>query len=145
VHSWEQEWDYERAGVIKRRVSSVVCLFTCVFMYVFILLCDLKPTIFSQSLISLLLDSILSFTNFRGNILYEASDHSEAIGSYTEAIRLIRRLPDPSPYLHMASICYCNRAAARMEVGQFADALLDCEIATNLQPGYVKANIRAIK
>ena len=57
-----------------------------------------------------------------------------ADGHYTTALR----------YWPTAQVL-CNRAAARLAVGECAAALRDCLAALHLDPGHVKAHVRAAR
>ena len=70
-----------------------------------------------------------------GNRLYKGKDYPAAITAYTAAIA-----KDPEQVA-----CYTNRAAARMMVSAWEEALADCKKASELNPKFVKAYLRGAK
>jgi small glutamine-rich tetratricopeptide repeat-containing protein alpha len=66
-----------------------------------------------------------------GNAALMAKDYENAIRLYTDAINL-----------HPTAVYYSNRAAAKITLQRFADALPDCQTAVKLDPEYGKAHYR---
>eukprot|EP00285_Hemiselmis_virescens_P015455 CAMPEP_0173393420 /NCGR_PEP_ID=MMETSP1356-20130122/22095_1 /TAXON_ID=77927 ORGANISM="Hemiselmis virescens, Strain PCC157" /NCGR_SAMPLE_ID=MMETSP1356 /ASSEMBLY_ACC=CAM_ASM_000847 /LENGTH=410 /DNA_ID=CAMNT_0014351431 /DNA_START=163 /DNA_END=1392 /DNA_ORIENTATION=- len=71
-----------------------------------------------------------------GNESFKEGRCEEAISFYTEALSL-----DPTNCLYNATV-YCNRAASKMRLKKYKDALEDCEESAKLNPTYVKAITR---
>jgi hypothetical protein len=79
-----------------------------------------------------------------------------ARGAYTEAERLYSVAIEICPESEKSHIYYCNRAAARCEIGMRLDpspdvaistmmaAIADCDKSIELQPGYAKAVFRRL-
>lgn len=42
-------------------------------------------------------------------------------------------------------LCYSNRAATRMSLGRMRDALSDCVLAAEIDPNFLKVQLRAAK
>ena len=72
-----------------------------------------------------------------GDRLFRAASHTEAIQAYSTAIHRI----DPQA-VRWAAILYNNRAAARMAVGQLAEAIADCHEALTRDPQYSRVYLR---
>lgn len=71
----------------------------------------------------------------KGNELFKAGDFSNAVKSYTEAIR--RNPTDPK--------IYSNRAACFTKLMSFDLALKDCDKCIELEPNFIKAYLRKAK
>lgn len=67
----------------------------------------------------------------QGNSCLQAGKLEEAIELYTQAITL-----------HPTAVYFSNRAAAKISLGRFTDALPDCERAVELKSTYAKAHYR---
>lgn len=67
-----------------------------------------------------------------GNEHHKAGRYGDAIDAYSTAIAL-----DPS-----SAPLYSNRAASRMMVDQYAEAIQDCNKAIDLSKGFMKAYVR---
>jgi DnaJ family protein C protein 7 len=71
----------------------------------------------------------------QGNQHYKLGNYEDAVLSYTEAIKTS---PENAAY-------YGNRSAAYFMLQRYSDALTDCKFAVALEPGFVKALMRAGK
>lgn len=70
-----------------------------------------------------------------GNAHYKVKDYRKALACYTRAIELC---PDSVAY-------YGNRAACRMMMGLYQDALEDARESTRLDSGFAKGYVRIAK
>lgn len=75
---------------------------------------------------------VIAAARSKGNDLFKASRFSEACVAYGEGL-------ENDPY---NSVLLCNRAASRSKLGQFEQAVEDCNAALNLRPSYSKARLR---
>eukprot|EP00164_Ancoracysta_twista_P001453 GFYU01001893.1.p1 GENE.GFYU01001893.1~~GFYU01001893.1.p1 ORF type:complete len:276 (-),score=77.65 GFYU01001893.1:188-1015(-) len=75
-----------------------------------------------------------------GNALYSAGETDEAIEKYTEGLDAIITTCTHSASIR--SVCFCNRAAARLKLGQHRFVVEDCTEALRLNPEYIKAYLR---
>lgn len=71
-----------------------------------------------------------------GNALYTAGDYTAASQAYSRAIRAC---PIDET---MRSVCFCNRAACRMQLCVYDKAITDCTKALKLDSEYTKAYLR---
>jgi small glutamine-rich tetratricopeptide repeat-containing protein alpha len=67
-----------------------------------------------------------------GNALLQKGDHAGAVSKYTEAISL-----NPTHAIYLA-----NRAAAHVNLRQYARAVEDCKASIALDPNYAKSHYR---
>ena len=51
----------------------------------------------------------------------------------------------PHPHGHQLAIYHCNRAATRLHLEQYQEAVTDCDVAILLNPTYTKAYLRRCK
>ncbi|KAJ7976734.1 Heat shock protein DnaJ with tetratricopeptide repeat [Quillaja saponaria] len=80
----------------------------------------------------------------RGNQAYKNGNLSKAEEFYTNGINAAPSSTEGSGcWLKPLLLCYSNRAATRMGLGRIRDALGDCEIATVLDPAFLKVQMRA--
>merc|ERR1719409_120027 len=70
-----------------------------------------------------------------GNALLKSGDLAGALDKYTQAVTL-----DPGNY-----VAWANCAHVRLEFGQMAEAVRDCDKALEREPRYVKALLRRAK
>jgi tetratricopeptide (TPR) repeat protein len=78
----------------------------------------------------------------RGNQAFAEGQLTKAEECYTHGIDSF----SPSGASRMAlMLCYSNRAAARMPLGKMREALFDCREAIDIDPGFLKAQVRAAK
>eukprot|EP00945_MAST-04E_sp_MAST-4E-sp1_P005962 g5962.t1 len=76
-----------------------------------------------------------------GNEAFSEGNYSQAMIFYTKAIDAVRIMPvEPKPDL--LHICYSNRAACWLRLGQPEKALEDAKSCTKLKPEYVKGLFR---
>ncbi|KAL8172158.1 hypothetical protein V2J09_023962 [Rumex salicifolius] len=78
----------------------------------------------------------------RGNQAYKSRNLQKAEDSYTWGINCIPS-GEASGSVKPLILCYSNRAATRMALGRVREALEDCLMAVTLNPGFLKAHIRA--
>nr|CAB3472817.1 unnamed protein product [Digitaria exilis] len=76
----------------------------------------------------------------RGNQAYAEGQLTKAEECYTHGINSFS--PDEASRKALM-LCYSNRAATRMSLGKMRDALSDCREATGIDPGFLKAQVRA--
>mmetsp|Transcript_17440 Transcript_17440/g.43172 ORF Transcript_17440/g.43172 Transcript_17440/m.43172 type:complete len:256 (-) Transcript_17440:193-960(-) len=69
----------------------------------------------------------------RGNAYYNRQEYDEAVSCYAKAVDL-----DPTNHA-----VYTNRAAAHFALQNFADALADAAVSTELEPAWTKGHYRA--
>ncbi|KAJ6921812.1 hypothetical protein NC652_015684 [Populus alba x Populus x berolinensis] len=79
----------------------------------------------------------------RGNRAYQNGDMSKAEDFYTSGINSIPCSEMSGCCLKPLVICYSNRAAARMSLGNMREALRDCIKASGLDPNFLKVQMRA--
>ncbi|KAK3234950.1 hypothetical protein CYMTET_54829 [Cymbomonas tetramitiformis] len=77
-------------------------------------------------------EQVVEAAKVEGNALFAKGDIEGALKCYTRSLEL---RPDNAPV-------HANRAAAYLKGLDFANAELDCSIAIELQPGYIKAHHR---
>ncbi|PSC68906.1 malonate-ligase [Micractinium conductrix] len=74
----------------------------------------------------------------KGNAEFSKGELAAAVSSWTEALSLLDRQPNPQG-LHLL---YGNRAAAALKLGDFTAALRDAEAALAVEPAWAKALYR---
>uniref|UniRef100_A0A6M2F8I0 J domain-containing protein n=1 Tax=Populus davidiana TaxID=266767 RepID=A0A6M2F8I0_9ROSI len=79
----------------------------------------------------------------RGNRAYQNGDMSKAEDFYTSGINSIPSSEMSGCCLKPLVICYSNRAATRMSLGNMREALRDCIKASGLDPNFLKVQMRA--
>ncbi|KAJ6778799.1 HEAT SHOCK PROTEIN DNAJ WITH TETRATRICOPEPTIDE REPEAT-CONTAINING PROTEIN [Salix koriyanagi] len=79
----------------------------------------------------------------RGNHAYRNGDMSKAEDFYTCGINSIPSSEISGCCLKSLVICYSNRAATRMSLGNMREALRDCIKAADLDPNFFKVQMRA--
>ncbi|CAK9183830.1 unnamed protein product [Ilex paraguariensis] len=79
----------------------------------------------------------------RGNQAYKKGDLFKAEEFYTKGIDVIPHTKQSGCCIEPLVLCYSNRAATRMYLGQTREALRDCTIAAALDPSFLKVKIRA--
>ncbi|XP_050227198.1 uncharacterized protein LOC126676908 [Mercurialis annua] len=79
----------------------------------------------------------------RGNQSYKAGDLSKAEDFYTRGINSVPPSEALGSCLKPLVICYSNRAASRMSLGNLREALKDCAMAAALDPRFLKVQMRA--
>ena len=89
----------------------------------------------------------------RGNDALTAGHAAEALAVYSTAIATarteVRRKTRESPTnAHGIAVLHCNRALAWLRLsgrGNASDAALDCAMAIDASPGFLKAHVRLAK
>ncbi|KAH6819683.1 hypothetical protein C2S51_003286 [Perilla frutescens var. frutescens] len=79
----------------------------------------------------------------RGNQAYAKGDFSKAEDYYTQGLNCISQNETSRSCLRALMLCYSNRAATRMLLGRLRDALEDCTRASELDPSFLKVQVRA--
>ncbi|XP_038881868.1 uncharacterized protein LOC120073225 [Benincasa hispida] len=79
----------------------------------------------------------------RGNQAYKNGELSKAEDLYTQGIDSVPRNEGFASRLNSLMLCYSNRAATRMSLGKIREALEDCGVATELDPNFLKVQVRA--
>ncbi|KAL9361433.1 hypothetical protein Peur_044218 [Populus x canadensis] len=79
----------------------------------------------------------------RGNRAYQNGDMSKAEDFYTSGINSIPSSEMSGCCLKPLVLCYSNRAATRMSLGNIREALRDCIKASGLDPNFLKVQMRA--
>lgn len=79
----------------------------------------------------------------RGNQAYTAGDLSKAEDCYTQGISCVSRSETSRSCLRALMLCYSNRAATRISLGQTRDALGDCMMAAEIDPNFLRVQVRA--
>ncbi|OMO52634.1 hypothetical protein CCACVL1_29157 [Corchorus capsularis] len=81
----------------------------------------------------------------RGHRAYREYNISEAELYYTEGINSVpsNETTSRSSIIKLLVLCYSNRAAARIFLKRIREALADCLKAADLDPNYVRADLRA--
>ncbi|XP_078447062.1 heat shock protein DnaJ with tetratricopeptide repeat-containing protein [Wolffia australiana] len=78
----------------------------------------------------------------RGNQAYANGDLSKAEEYYTRGVKLAAPHENSVACKRTLMLCYSNRAAARMSNGRVRGALSDCVMATEIDPGFLRAQLR---
>ena len=81
----------------------------------------------------------------RGNGAYATGDLCKAEEYYTLGVQSISPDETSMGCRRTLMLCYSNRAAARMSDGRIREALSDCKIATEIDPGFLRAQLRAAR
>ncbi|EPS70164.1 hypothetical protein M569_04596, partial [Genlisea aurea] len=79
----------------------------------------------------------------RGNQAYAKGDFLKAEDCYSLGVSCISRDEASRSCLRALMLCFSNRAATRMSLGRFREALDDCNRACALDPNFLKAQVRA--
>ncbi|KAA0067891.1 Heat shock protein DnaJ with tetratricopeptide repeat, putative isoform 1 [Cucumis melo var. makuwa] len=79
----------------------------------------------------------------RGNQAYKNGELSKAEDLYTQGIGSVPHNEELASCLNSLMLCYSNRAATRMSLGKIRKALEDCGVATELDPNFLKVQVRA--
>ncbi|KAJ1283270.1 hypothetical protein BS78_03G115800 [Paspalum vaginatum] len=80
----------------------------------------------------------------RGNEAYAKGQLTEAEELYTQGIESFSPNESSSKAVPLM-LCYSNRAATRMSMGKMREALSDCRKAIDIDPSFLKAQVRAAK
>ncbi|PWA81145.1 dnaJ domain, Tetratricopeptide-like helical domain protein [Artemisia annua] len=79
----------------------------------------------------------------RGNQAYSNGDLAKAEDCYTQGLNSVSQNEKSRSCLKALMLCYSNRAATRISLGRMKEALGDCLMAANIDPGFLKAQVRA--
>ncbi|EPS62530.1 hypothetical protein M569_12257, partial [Genlisea aurea] len=79
----------------------------------------------------------------RGNLSYNAGKLSEAEEHYSMGINAVSCDSIRGCVMKPLLLCYSNRAATRMSLKRMMEAIEDCEKASELEPTFLKATLRA--
>ncbi|XP_010519774.1 PREDICTED: uncharacterized protein LOC104799115 isoform X2 [Tarenaya hassleriana] len=79
----------------------------------------------------------------RGNHAYTNGDLSKAEEFYTRGINSVSRNETSRSCLRALMLCYSNRAATRMSLGRMREAILDCTMASSIDPNFLRVQVRA--
>ncbi|XP_059646253.1 uncharacterized protein LOC132291321 isoform X2 [Cornus florida] len=79
----------------------------------------------------------------RGNQAYKNGYLSKAEDFYTKGVNCVPHNEASGCCLEPLVLCYSNRAATRMSLGRMREALRDCLVAAELDPNFLKVQIRA--
>ncbi|KAF2308155.1 hypothetical protein GH714_035935 [Hevea brasiliensis] len=85
----------------------------------------------------------VGFDLCQGNHAYKSGDLSKAEDFYTRGIDSVPYSERSGCSLKPLIICYSNRAATRMSLGNLREALRDCTMAAALDPRFLKVQMRA--
>lgn len=73
----------------------------------------------------------------KANKLFESGQYAEAISFYTQAIDYLKSLTDSS-FDQTLSILYSNRASCRQKIGDYKEAINDCDLSLALRDSNIK-------
>jgi len=80
----------------------------------------------------------------RGNQAYKNGNLSGAEDCYTQGVNCASN--EASQKCRRAlMLCYSNRAATRMSLGRMRDAIEDCMLAAEIDPNFLRVQLRAAK
>ncbi|KAL8140186.1 hypothetical protein V2J09_006207 [Rumex salicifolius] len=78
----------------------------------------------------------------RGNQAYSSGEFDKAEDCYTQGVNCISKSEASTDGLRALMLCYSNRAAIRMALGRFRDALADCGAAAKIDTNFYKVQVR---
>lgn len=64
---------------------------------------------------------------------------------YTKGLECVSKEETSRSSLRALMLCYSNRAATRMSLGRMRDALEDCKWAAEIDPNFLRIQLRAAK
>ncbi|XP_021621833.1 uncharacterized protein LOC110621866 isoform X2 [Manihot esculenta] len=102
---------------------------------------QLKPRSMSSAIAAI--QEACETWRLRGNHAYRSGDLTKAEDFYTRGIDSVPSSEKSGCCLKPLIICYSNRAATRMSLGNLREALRDCKAAATLDPGFLKVQVRA--
>ncbi|CAL0334240.1 unnamed protein product [Lupinus luteus] len=79
----------------------------------------------------------------RGNQAYKNGDLSMAENYYKQGISCVSKEEASQSCLRSVVLCYSNLAATHMSLGRMRDALEDCMMATEIDPHFLRVQLRA--
>ena len=81
----------------------------------------------------------------RGNQAYKNGNLSVAEDCYTQGIKCASKEEASQSCCRALMLCYSNRAATCMSLGRMRDALEDCMLAAEIDPNFLRVQLRAAK
>ncbi|KAL8129366.1 hypothetical protein V2J09_018521 [Rumex salicifolius] len=78
----------------------------------------------------------------RGNQAYSSGDPDKAEDYYTKGVNCISKSEASRDELRALMLCFSNRAAVRMSLERFRDALMDCRAASEIDPNFFRVRVR---
>ncbi|KAI5074754.1 hypothetical protein GOP47_0010715 [Adiantum capillus-veneris] len=79
----------------------------------------------------------------KGNAFFASQDWSKAIQYYGECIiRIVQEGKEKGENQSLLLAAYSNRAEARMKLGLYEEALIDCDAALSIDPDHLKSKYR---
>lgn len=88
---------------------------------------------------------MLILIHVRGNQAYANGDLSKAEEYYTKGVNCVSQSETSKSCLRALMLCYSNRAATLMSLGRMREALQDCMMAAELDPSFLRVQVRAAK
>lgn len=82
---------------------------------------------------------------FRGNQAYANGDLLKAEEYYTKGVNCVSKSETSKSCINALVLCYSNRAATLMCSGRMREALQDCIFAADLDPSFLRVQLRAAK
>lgn len=114
-----------------------------------VLLLHIRSIVYdAHSFITSILDLlfwVLKSIYIRGNQAYKNGDLSMAEDCYTKGLKCVSKEGTSRNSLRALMLCYSNRAATRMSLGRMRDALEDCILAAEIDPNFLRVQLRAAK
>lgn len=64
---------------------------------------------------------------------------------YTKGLQCVTKEATSRSSMRALMLCYSNRAATRMSLGRMRDAIKDCILAAEIDPNFLRVQLRAAK
>ncbi|XP_047159020.1 TPR repeat-containing thioredoxin TTL1-like [Vigna umbellata] len=103
----------------------------------------LKETYASISVASVAAQEACEKWRLRGNQAYKKGDLSAAENCYKQGLSCVSQAEASRNCLRALLLCYSNLAATHMSLGRMRDALEDCKKADEIDPNFLKVQLRA--